>query len=262
MDLWVRPEIERRRRLGLADSHFELSAAQVIMREGEPLEVRLNQEIIVVARFKLAHSLRPGDAVNVADVGDVGDVNEILLMDADPDAAHLTMINLNGACSLAFDFRYNATKARRVMLAAEEFLVTAEEARSAGRIRAAIDSLFSSVELMATAELLLLPVEPTPKDGRYKHQFVQMVVNKRAKASLMSTSAESATVLNRLTKLRHTARYQYQPFEVADLGFLFERAREQHRGISASLPERVAVDPGWLTGKPKPPPRTPPHKSR
>jgi hypothetical protein len=252
MDLWVRPEIERRRNLGLIDDVFELSAAQVIMREGKPLEVRLNQEIVVVARMKVATHVRAGDAVNLADVEAV---NEILLTDADADAAHLTMINLNGDWSLAFDFRYNATKARRVMEVAHEFLATAEEARKAGRIRAAIDSLFSAVELMATAELLLLPVEGTPRDGRYKHQYVQMVVNKRGKSGFMSTSAESATALNQLTNLRHTARYQLEPFEVPDLAELFEHARYKHDWITESLPERVAVDPGLLKGKPKPPPK-------
>jgi hypothetical protein len=145
------------------------------MREGEPLEVRLNEEVISVARMKMLTDVRAGDPVSF---GDIEGVNELLLTDADPDAAHLTMAGFADGWTLAFDFRYNATTARRVMEIAGEFLATAEEAQSAGRLRPAVDSLYSAVELMATAELLLMPVEKSSKDGRFKHQFIQMVLNK------------------------------------------------------------------------------------
>lgn len=73
MELWVEPEIERRRSLGLVDGDFALAAAQVIMREGEPIEVRLNQEVRAVGRVRVRKDVRSGDAVHLADVEDVLD---------------------------------------------------------------------------------------------------------------------------------------------------------------------------------------------
>lgn len=137
MELWVYPEIERRRGLGLVEGVFELASAQVIMREGEPIEVRLNEEVTAVARMKPSTDVRAGEAVNFADVQSV---REILLTDADADAAHLTVINLGGGWTLAFDFRYNATKARRVTEMAAEFLSSAAAALRAGYMRAAADA--------------------------------------------------------------------------------------------------------------------------
>lgn len=253
MELWVRPEVERRRRLGLVEGDLELTAAQVIMREGEPLVVRLNEEIIAVARMKLAADVRAGDAVNLADVHEV---HEILLTDGDPDAAHLTMINLDGGWTLAFDFRYNATKARRVTEMATEFLSTAERALGAGALRAAADAMFSAVELMARAELMLLPAEQRSKDGRFSHGYVAMVMNRRSRAGLMTSSKANADLLNRLATLRSRARYRLEPFEASDLPKLFAAARHWFDELAATLPERVAVDPVLLSRKPTPPPRT------
>ena len=213
----------------------------------------MNEEIKAVARVKMATDIRAGDAVNLAEVGGV---NGILLTDADPDAAHLTMINLADGWTLAFDFRYNATKARRVTEMAAEFLSTAETALNASSFRAAADAMFSAVELMARAELMLLPVEARPKDGLFSHDFVAMVMNRRSKAGLMSSSRANAALLNRLATLRNKARYRLEPFEAHDLAELLATARHWCDGLVAMLPKRVAVDPALLSTKPKPPLRT------
>ena len=44
LDLWINPEIERRRKDGRIPRGFAIKAAQVIMNVGKPLEVRLNEE--------------------------------------------------------------------------------------------------------------------------------------------------------------------------------------------------------------------------
>jgi hypothetical protein len=49
-DLFVQPEVDRRDKLHLLPADFDLSAAQVIFPPGEPLFVRLNEEVIASLR--------------------------------------------------------------------------------------------------------------------------------------------------------------------------------------------------------------------
>lgn len=253
MDLWVLPEIERRRTLGLVDRDFVLTGAQVIMREGAPIEVRLNHEVVAVARMKLTTDVRASDTVDLAHVQEV---REILLTDADADAAHLTVLHLDGGWTLAFDFRYNATRARRATEMAAQYLAVVDIALKEGRLRPAADLLFSSAELMARAELMLLPAESRPKGGRFSHHYVSMVMNRRSKSGLKRDSKTNAALLNRLADLRIKARYQIEPFEANDLVRLSGAAQTWYDSLASTLPERVAVDPSLLAKKPQPPSKT------
>ena len=81
----------------------------------------------------------------------------ILIVDDERDSTHLVKIR--------FDFRYNKGKASELLAAAEEFFETASSALAAGRLRAAIDNLFSAAELAAKAYVMSTPL---PGDSEKK----------------------------------------------------------------------------------------------
>jgi hypothetical protein len=156
-----------------------------------------------------------------------------------------------GMWNLSFDSRVYATTARRQVDIAAEFVGEAADALAKGRSHAAADLLFSGVELLAGAELMLLPLEKRPS-GRTSHAWVSMAYNRRSKAG--NASSAYAKLLNELSGLRNRARYRFSPLEAEALKGLVERAQDMERATRAQLPRRTQVDPRLLAGKPKPPP--------
>jgi hypothetical protein len=51
VELWIEPEIQRRRSESELPTNFSLFAAQVIMNFDEPVQVRLNEEVIAIVRW-------------------------------------------------------------------------------------------------------------------------------------------------------------------------------------------------------------------
>ena len=63
LDLWVKPEIQRRKTLGVLEGDFVLRAFQVVSPSSEEdrLNVlRLNHEVKVIAKVKLAKAVQRG----------------------------------------------------------------------------------------------------------------------------------------------------------------------------------------------------------
>src|SRR5215207_4746465 len=123
LELWINPEIERRRVAGRLPDDFALTRAQVIMNlDTNAPEVRFNKEIKAVAQFSAARAIEVGEDVTEADVDSIED---IMLTDEDPNAGHLTMMLFKGRWIIAFDFRYNAMRIAATVRAAREFLDSA-----------------------------------------------------------------------------------------------------------------------------------------
>ncbi len=180
------------------------------------------------------------------------DVTDIRLSDADDDSGHFTLIErAEGQWAMAFDGRRNVTRPRRTVQVASEFLASAQADIEAGRSHSAADALFSGVELLAEAELTLLPLERQRGDGRAKHRWVQMAINRRRKAN--NTRPENAELLNRLAQVRVDARYLLRHIAIDELTQLLTRARDMEKYIQGQLPRRAHVDPKLLAAKPTPP---------
>ncbi|MCK6564689.1 MAG: HEPN domain-containing protein [Dehalococcoidia bacterium] len=225
-DLWINPEIERRREAGRIERPIELRAAQIVIEpDGSGPTVRLNEE---VRGIFLASSTRPIEAGEVVSESDIGEINELRLTEADGNAGHLTLLRHGDSWFVAFDFRYNGMRIKATLAAAEEFLVTAKAALEDGRLRVAIDTLFSATELCARAMLLSLPDERLLRSK--KHGFIASEFNKRGRWS--QDVAAFTGLLNRLTELRPRARYTdadpgIGAQEVADLLTLAESLYRQ-----------------------------------
>ncbi len=203
MEIWFEPEIRRRQELGTAPKPFPLRAAQVLIySDDRPNEVRLNEEVRALAEVRLKSGItkKQGESVYVHDVEGV---QHILPEDTDPDCGHFTLILIGGSWHGAFDFRYNKRAISDLLSAAEEFFETSVAALAAGRIRAAIDNLFSAAELAAKACVLSSPAEDyaTPES----HGQVHSRFNWLAKNGAVDT--EHRKTFNALRDSRLNARY-------------------------------------------------------
>lgn len=204
MALWFEPEIHRRQEAGTAPIPYHLRAAQVILHADiRPNEVRLNEEVLARGRVKLRTgvSKRVGDPIYLHDLEEELSIH--LPDSVDPNCGHFTLVLIGNRWYCSFDFRYNKGKASELLDASKEFYLTASEALSAGRRRAAIDNLFSAAELAARAYVISTPL-PGDQDGK-KHSYVHTRFNMFAKHG--NVDKKQLKTFNALSNCRTRARY-------------------------------------------------------
>jgi HEPN domain-containing protein len=203
MSLWILPEIERRREVGSLPLPFDLERAQVLFFvDGRPNVVRLNDEVRSTAyvKIKKGTSKSVGEPVFPHEIERIESLR--LLDDEDPDCGHLTVLRLLNRWTIAFDFIYNKGQAQQHLGAAKEFLEAARHALNKKHWRVFIDNSFSAAELAAKAFLLTMP---GPNQPPKNHKWVHARYNIHSK--LGNVEDEQVQTLNRLSRLRPTARY-------------------------------------------------------
>ena len=234
-DMWISPEIEQRRRTGQLPRDFALNAAQVIFApDADEPAIRLNEEVAAVMRVKVEGPIEKGQAI-YDDM--VQDIESIELTDLDPDSGHVSIMHLRGQWYIAFDFRRHATRVSAMVARAREFLDVAAHALEMHAYGALIDNLFSAVELLAKAELLLFGQEIRGK----RHGAVRAPFNLWGK--LGNTDRGFPELLNRLAGLRPDARYLEKPLAIgeSDCCSFLARAQRLHASVSAKIPPRHAT---------------------
>ena len=202
-DLWVNPEIERRRQAGTLPPSFQLESAQVIMNVGEPTLVRLNIEVRAVMRVVPAVPVKESDKGNPIYWDQISSIEEIQLLDLDPNAGHVTMLKAPKGWAISFDFRYNAQRVQELLQTAEEFLDSAEHAGTQNHPRVFMENLFAAAELTAKARLMMEPDEQLLKAK--SHKLIGQKIN--LEGHLGNVDRDFVRLLNQLTRERGTARY-------------------------------------------------------
>ena len=234
IDLFVTPDIERRRSAGTLEGSVDLFGFQVVWTRGgsAPPEVRLNSEMRVIARMQ--GPLAPGTKV-----GDLFSPDENMKVDAihlaEEEAgtfAHFSALRVANRWYYTFDFRYQQEAARKHVAAAEEFWATADGAFGNKQLRAFVDNAFSAAELVTKSDLLLLS---QIGEGRLSHNVVRNVAEK------FFHLAPLHALVERLSALRLEARYLLSEFkpderELAEmhdaLAEWIERARARARKVA------------------------------
>ena len=199
VSLWINPEIERRKMTNLLPEGFTYYAAQVIMNHDAPTQVRFNEEVHALVKGKYEGPSTRGDKI---DLDQFEDIKEIDLTEADANAGHITILAHRGQWIIRFDFRYNAARSRQHLAAAREFIDAAASSLERGHLRPLADNLFSAVELLAKATLLLHDHDMLITK---KHGMVQAKYNLWGK--LGNTDSRYTKLLNRLADLRSSSRY-------------------------------------------------------
>ena len=229
-ELYIDPEIKRRRDANLLPNDFVVYAVQVIMNHDAPNEVRLNDEVSthVVGRF--SGSVTDDEQVSVDDLESIDDIQ---LTDRDPNAGHVTLLVHKGRWIGRFDFRYNATRTRGHMVAAREFLDSAQDAFQKTHLRSVVDNLFSATELMAKGVLLMH--DDSMLSGR-SHGIVHSRFNHWG--HLGNTDRRYTSLLNKLASLRGPSRYLDKDFQLSsdEAKEMLDVAEEMFRNSENQIP--------------------------
>jgi uncharacterized protein (UPF0332 family) len=233
--LWLEPELQRRIARGELPDGFKLTAFQIITdAEGIPRETRLNDEVRGVVRRRSAVEVAKDDLV----FGNTKiDMPEILLTEADPNAAHFTALLTEEGWIVSWDMRVNAREAAEHAKAAREFLDSARTSLADGRMRPFVQNLLDGTELMATAYLL---TRQDVKPGR-THRSVANPFNVERRAGRVDESFSK--LLNNLRELRRSARYLRSDFalETDEANAMMATAEQMYRALYDVVPKRHAA---------------------
>lgn len=201
MDIWVGPEINKRKSLNRLPKDFSLKAAQVIFSLDRGWnKVRLNEEVKAEAKVKLNASKNKGDPIYEHEIENI---ESIKLTHDDSNCAHLTLLRIKDTWIISFDFTYNRKRIKEHIEAAKEFLDSAKDNLAKNRLRPFFENSFACSELLAKSILLQLPNKKilygTSHDDRIK-EFKNW-------ALLGNVEEKHSKVLERLDSLRSSARY-------------------------------------------------------
>jgi hypothetical protein len=148
-ELWVEPELTRRR--------FELDPDQImkVLVEINPAEsrpiVKINDEAELLIEFTATRKITNGEAFTEADIDQVHSVRPAQIGE---NSGWICFAVIRGRHAIAFDFRYNWSRALRLIQRAREFLTVARNAAT-NSPGVACDNAFSAAELSVQAQMLL-----------------------------------------------------------------------------------------------------------
>ena len=200
MDIFIIPEIKRRRNIE-ETKPFVLSSAQIVfsLKDGKNT-TRLNEEVKAVANIKLNTSKIKGEPVYD---NEVDYVEGIQLTDEDVNCAHITLLLIKNSWIISFDFRYNKELAKEHLEASKDFYESAKSNLENNRIRPFFEDAFASAELSAKSILLLLP-DKEILEGKNHEDRIKKFSNW---AELGNVNIDFSTTLSKLKSLRSSARY-------------------------------------------------------
>ncbi|MET9313069.1 HEPN domain-containing protein [Kribbella sp. NPDC003505] len=198
-DLFWDPEIERR---GGLEVTGPLRKALAIMRTDQPVEILLNEEADLVFTAEATGPINRGDPLYAEDIGNVSDLRPLRI---DEEAGWVAYAVLpNGQGMLAFDFRRNRGRGRRLLHLAREYLEVAQDACAAGHERPAVEAAHACAELVVTAMMYLTDEAPASgvrsPHGKRKHWL-------NVHTHLGNAPVRFHETLVRLAELRPSARY-------------------------------------------------------
>ena len=237
------PEIERR---GGVEKVGPIRKALAILAPGEPNEVRFNEEADLVASVIAARAIEKGEAVHDVDFSDVSDLRPV---EVPKDAAWVAMVVLpNGSPMLAFDFRRNRGRGKRLLNLALEYVDTSAGALKNTRFGPALESAHAAAELAVTAMMYLSDDNPF-KGRRNAHSRRKGWLNQFTR--LDNAPRDFHATLVKLGDLRGSARYGDPQLDVTseEVAALIESVRGIIEHARARVGEPLeAIDTSGVPG--------------
>ena len=201
IDLWVNPEIERRKKLGKIKEGLVLSKIQIVFSlERGHNKVRFNEEVKAIVEAKANRRIEKGERVTE---DDMDEIKSIRLSDDDKNCAHITLLRFKDNWIIAFDARYHQKLRAGYLEASKEFYESAIDNLEKGRLRAFYDNAFSSAELCVVS-ILLGWLKKDIIDDKKHHQRYSVFKNF---TDLGNGKAAYSDTLKELDGIRKSARY-------------------------------------------------------
>lgn len=200
-DIWINPELEKRKENGRIPDNFILWGAQIIFSGDRNFnKVRINDEIKVVIEAKDTKPIINGENFFIRDIDEI---NSVKLTNKDPNCGHITLLHFNNQWIISFDSRYNKKRIKQHIQVAKEFLESAKNNFSNNRLHPFFEVSFACAELAAKAILLHIPNKEI-LHGKNHNTRIKRFENW---AELGNVDIKFSKTLKRLFKLRPSARY-------------------------------------------------------
>jgi uncharacterized protein (UPF0332 family) len=204
MDIFIFPEIQRRKAIGKLSPDYRIEKAQIIFssKSGKNY-VRLNKEVKAIVRGRATRPINKGELVHDKDISDI---EEVKLTGGDLNYGHITLLFFRGKWIIAFNSVYNRIEIKKHIEASKEFYESAKDNLKNKRLRPFYEDAFACAELFTKSILLSLPnkrflEEKESKDHKAKKEFLKNW------AELGNVKIEYSTTLSKLYSLRGSARY-------------------------------------------------------
>ena len=201
IDLWVRPELERRE---LSVDASAIDRAVVLLHPKNGIEVLLGDEARVIADVVPTRPMKEGEPITEADIQALARIRPDAV---DENAGWVLFTRIGSQMYVAFDFRRNRANARRLIGTAREFLATAQDASARSELAPAIVNAYIAAELAVKTQMVLLAV------ARRSHRGRQSWIAQWAR--LGNVPAAHSSTLGRLAELQGRARYGDAELEVS-----------------------------------------------
>jgi hypothetical protein len=204
LDLFITPEVTRRQEAGLLPKPLELERAQIIFRaDGSKPIVRINKEVQLQMLARATRAVTVGEPVYSNDLSEIVGAK---LIDEEEDCGHFTFVNMGGRLFLSFDFHYNRSASRSLVVLAKQFAEAAELCMERQLSEPCVDNLFNACELAARARIVLQGQEN--KSHGATHSRVNM------DGKLGNVDAQFVRLYNKVSQGRTAARYGNSKFDV------------------------------------------------
>lgn len=243
-ELWIKPELARRKEAGVLPDDFALWGAQRIQPPEGQVIIRINDEIRGVASIKTKRPFEKGDDVVV---GDFEGIEDFDLPSDELDSGHWTVLWTGERWFTSFNFMTQRNRCLLLLDKAEHFLAASRRAEEDGHAAVAVDTLFSACELASKAHLVSFHTLPM---GTRTHGAIHSGLNKWRR--LGNIEGAFVDIFNKMNRLRGPYRYDDQQsesmpiavedFEIVETVIATERARLRSR-LSENTSEVEEVIP-------------------
>ncbi len=208
-ELFIKPEIERRKSIGILPNNFVIQKVLVLLTISEKPIIQINEEVEAkaIVRHKPEIQKKVGDEVFLSDIEAI---EKILLPKKYQNAGYIFIMSFGDKYGMAFDFLYNKDIRKKQYKRSLDFLESAENALIMNKYSVFIDTLYSATELISRMYLLSSPDEKFI--NKSTHKSIQIKMNKHSE--LNEETKEITCLLNKLSVLRHKARYSNDDFEI------------------------------------------------
>jgi hypothetical protein len=198
MNIWIIPEIERRKNLGRIDKKFILRGAQIVFSlDWKFPKIRINEEVKAIIEGKPTRDIKKGEAVYEKDLEMIGNIK---LTDDDSNCGHITVLRFKDSWIVSFDAHYNQKIRKEYLDASKDFYESAIENLNKKRLRVFYDNAFSSAELCAISILLSWSNKKIINNKRH-NQRIEIFKSSEGKKD------DYSILLKKLNGIRKSARY-------------------------------------------------------
>lgn len=202
-EIWVTPEVERRRQAGTWGADDVVYRFQVQFLDEDEVIVRVNDEVKGMLMVKATGPVEEGQDVYMEDFSAISGYQ---LPDEHAHHPHVTAVFHHETWFMAYQLGHRDQSRHEVLAAGREFLAAAAADLQERRLRPFFDNANSAVELLAKAELLSCAPTIEIARGCGSHRTLSQAYNVWV-GHLKNGDRRFSDALNRLAKLRRQGRY-------------------------------------------------------